>query len=100
MGHSPHAAQVLLKAYAWSHLGGYGQPQQTLPTPAELQQNPTANSATTGSPAPLAAIDLAQGSWQGPPAFKQGEVAKRLGNGLQNRYTPVRIRSSPLLCPS
>jgi hypothetical protein len=24
-----------------------------------------------------------------------GEVAKWLGNGLQNRYTPVRIRSSP-----
>lgn len=24
-----------------------------------------------------------------------GEVAKRLGNGLQNRHTPVRIRSSP-----
>jgi hypothetical protein len=27
--------------------------------------------------------------------FQAGEVAKRLGNGLQNRYTPVRIRSSP-----
>jgi hypothetical protein len=29
------------------------------------------------------------------PLSKHGEVAKRLGNGLQNRYTPVRIRSSP-----
>ena len=54
-----------------------------------------ASSAPTRNAALPAAIDLADGSWQGPPASKHGEVAKRLGNGLQNRYTPVRIRSSP-----
>src|SRR5690606_4836177 len=30
------------------------------------------------------------------PLPQNGEVAKWLGNGLQNRHTPVRIRSSPL----
>src|SRR5262249_39182765 len=29
-----------------------------------------------------------------------GAVAKRLGNGLQNRHTSVRIRSAPRICPS
>jgi hypothetical protein len=47
------------------------------------------------NPNPPATIDLVDAPWQGPPAFKQGEVAKRLGNGLQNRYTRVRIPSSP-----
>gem|GEM_PF-4389719 len=32
--------------------------------------------------------------------FFFGEVAKWLGNGLQNRPTPVRIRSSPHIEPS
>jgi hypothetical protein len=35
---------------------------------------------------------------RGPPA-PIGEVAKRLGNGLQNRHTRVRIPSSPLKRP-
>jgi hypothetical protein len=56
---------------------------------------PSPNFAGTGTRNNPASIDLAHGPWQGPLAFKQGEVAKWLGNGLQNRYTPVRIRSSP-----
>src|ERR1700691_2036477 len=41
---------------------------------------------------PLTALE----GWSRPAGFRaSGEVAKWLGNGLQNRYTRVRIPSSP-----
>ena len=95
MGHSHTQPRFCLKAYARSHPSGYGQPSPPLLIPAKLQPDPASRFRHDGKPCPLATIDLADGSWQGPPASKHGEVAKRLGNGLQNRYTPVRIRSSP-----
>ena len=53
-----------------------------------------------------AGLASARAAWHGPFVFERrgpgprgsgihGEVAKRLGSGLQNRHTSVRIRSSP-----
>lgn len=40
-------------------------------------------------------LSRAPGGPASKPVSSSGEVAKWLGNGLQNRHTPVRIRSSP-----
>jgi hypothetical protein len=65
------------------------------------------NEPSLGDPAsrltriPALIPDPTRGSFGAPNGVRGlralflGEVAKWLGNGLQNRHTPVRIRSSP-----
>src|SRR5690606_15392420 len=99
--HARASSLTYLLRRARGHRNASAAPFAERRTPASGQKPPPLAGATRPGRSPPTALDLGAGPWHVTrPKTEFGEVAKRLGNGLQNRHTWVRIPSSPQICPT